>query len=107
MSAICGERPQVVRVHSDKAREFLAQKVVEGINSMGIFKTTTTGYDPQANGLAERTVGLLKERARGFLIRGGVDKKFWPLMKLPVGRETWLCTVRIKESCQSLVITLP
>ena len=86
MSAICGERPQVVRVHSDKAREFLAQKVVEGINSMGIFKTTTTGYDPQANGLAERTVGLLKERARGFLIRGGVDKKFWPLMMAEAAR---------------------
>ena len=86
VSAICGERPQVVRVHSDKAREFLAQKVVEGINSMGIFKTTTTGYDPQANGLAERTVGLLKERARGFLIRGNVAKKFWPLMMAEAAR---------------------
>ena len=86
VSAICGERPQVVRIHSDKAREFLAQRVIEGINALGVFKTTTTGFDPQANGLAERTVGLLKERARGFLIRGGVDKKFWPLMMAEAAR---------------------
>ncbi|CAE7168455.1 unnamed protein product, partial [Symbiodinium necroappetens] len=86
VSAICGERPQVVRIHSDKAREFLAQRVIEGINALGVFKTTTTGYDPQANGLAERTVGLLKERARGFLIRGNVHKKFWPLMMAEAAR---------------------
>lgn len=54
VSAICGERPQVVRVHSDRAREFSAQEVTEGINALGIFKTTATGYDPQANGLADR-----------------------------------------------------
>ncbi|CAE7336713.1 unnamed protein product, partial [Symbiodinium sp. CCMP2592] len=86
VSALCGDRPQVVRIHSDKAREFLAQRVVEGINALGVFQTTTTGYDPQANGLAERTVGLLKERARGFLIRGGINKKFWPLMMAEAAR---------------------
>ena len=78
VSALCGERPQVVRIHSDKAREFLAQRVVEGINALGVFQTTTTGYDPQANGLAERTVGLLKQRAKGFLIRAASTRSSGP-----------------------------
>ena len=29
--------------------------------------TTTLGYDPQANGLAERVVGLIKEQTRRLL----------------------------------------
>ena len=86
VSALWGERPQVVRVHSDKAREFLARHVVDGLNALGVYKTTTAGFDPQANGLAERVVGLMKERARSFLIRGKVAKKFWPLMMAEVAR---------------------
>ena len=44
VSALAGEEPQVVRIHSDRARVFLADKIVEGVNNLGINKTTTAGW---------------------------------------------------------------
>ena len=43
-----------------------------------MFQTSTCGYDPQANGLAERRVGVLKEKAREFIVKGQVPSKYWP-----------------------------
>ena len=51
--------PRIKRLHSDTAREFTAlyfQKLLS--NHRSIYHTLTTGYDPQANGTAERSVGL-------------------------------------------------
>eukprot|EP00439_Symbiodinium_sp_Y106_P001148 s3359_g1.t1 len=69
LSAIAGGHAPV-RIHSDRAKEFLAQRVVEEIKGAGIHQTCTVGHDPAANGVAERNIGLLKQRVREFLIKG-------------------------------------
>ena len=51
------------RLHSDKATEFLATSVRKLLRSHGIRQTTNSGYDPAANGIAERWVGIIKVRA--------------------------------------------
>ena len=43
----------------------------------GIYHTLTTGYDPQANGTAERAVGLIKALASRCLVTSGMDSEFW------------------------------
>ena len=95
-SALAGEKPSIVRIHSDRAREFLAEKLVDGINKLGVFKTTTAGYDPQANGLAERSVGQLKEAALGFMIKGRVKAYYWSLMMEEAARRNRDAVLGIK-----------
>ncbi len=65
------------RFHSDVGSEFLNKEMSRMLDEMGIFQTKTTGYDPQANGRAERFVGLLKRHAISYLVRAGFGLKFW------------------------------
>ena len=67
----------VFRLHSDRGGEFLSEDLIKWCDDKGIHKTTTAGYDPNANS-AESTVGTLKRRSRYLLsgnrfrlIRGG------------------------------------
>ena len=57
-----GCRAPVLRLHSDKAKEFLATSVRKLLRSHGIRQTTNSGHDPAANGRAERWVGIIKVR---------------------------------------------
>ena len=47
------------------------------LNDQGIFKTSTEGIYPKANGLAERFVGIIKQRACAYLAHAGVGLRFW------------------------------
>ena len=58
----------VVRLHTDAGQEFVNKAVNEMLKDIKIFPTTTGGYDPRANGRAERYVGLIKQRATSYLI---------------------------------------
>ena len=78
ISSIAGERFQVVRMRSDKGRELIAEKLSSEIEALGIFNTTTAGYNPQSNGQAERAIGFLKTMATGFLIKGRLGPEYWP-----------------------------
>eukprot|EP00975_Prorocentrum_lima_P069708 12927953-Prorocentrum_lima.AAC.1 len=40
-------------------------------------QTKAAGYDPKANGRAERFVGILKRRATSYLIIAGMSLTFW------------------------------
>eukprot|EP00975_Prorocentrum_lima_P069233 12925125-Prorocentrum_lima.AAC.1 len=40
-------------------------------------QTKTGGYDPKANGRAERYIGILKRKATSYLIPAGVSLKLW------------------------------
>ena len=42
-----------------------------------ILQTTTEGYDPKSNGLAERFVGILKQRATAYLTHTDMPLRFW------------------------------
>eukprot|EP00975_Prorocentrum_lima_P030019 6296824-Prorocentrum_lima.AAC.1 len=53
----------VVRFHSDAVSEFWNEDVSELLNQNLIMQTKTGGYDPTANGRAERCVGILQRKA--------------------------------------------
>ena len=50
----------IVRIHSDEGGEFWNNIMEKVTDKLGIFRTRTEGYDPKANGKAERFVGILK-----------------------------------------------
>ena len=72
------DAPRIRRLHSDRAREFTAAFFEKFLaHRRGIYLTLTTGYDPQANGTAERAVGLIKALASRCLMTSGMDSEFW------------------------------
>ena len=58
-----GSRPPILRLHSDKASEFLTPTIRATCSQQGVRQTVNSGYDPQGNGLAERWIGVVKVRA--------------------------------------------
>ena len=76
MKSLAGQRV-VVRFHSDAGSEFWNKEVRELLTSELIFQTKTAGYDPRANGRAERFVGIIKRHATSYLIHARVSLRFW------------------------------
>ena len=73
-----GETCRVKRVHSDRAGEFTAPYFARFIaNHRTIHHSFTSGYDPQANGTAERAVGLIKSLAARCLANFSLDGSYW------------------------------
>ncbi|OLP88022.1 hypothetical protein AK812_SmicGene30703 [Symbiodinium microadriaticum] len=73
-----GDRSPVVRLHSDNALEFVAERFSTEINNKGIFKTVTVPHNPASNGRAERQVQALKRAALQLLLEGHLERRFWP-----------------------------
>ena len=46
-----GSRPPILRLHSDKASEFLTPSIRAYLSQQGVRQTVNSGYDPQGNGL--------------------------------------------------------
>eukprot|EP00975_Prorocentrum_lima_P068774 12922512-Prorocentrum_lima.AAC.1 len=67
----------VVRFHSDAGSEFWNKGVSELLIKNLIMQTKTAGYDPKANGKAERLVGILRRRATPYLIHPGISLTRW------------------------------
>ena len=75
---LIGETCRIKRLHSDKAGEFIAPFFSKFLsNHKTIDHTFTSGYDPQANGTAERSVGLLKALAARSLASAGLGHEYW------------------------------
>ena len=73
-----GETCRAKRLHSDRAGEFIAPFFARFLqNHKTIYHTFTTGDDPQANGTAERSVGLVKSLAARALASANLDKVYW------------------------------
>ena len=69
---------RVKRLHSDRAGEFTAPYFERSLtNRKSISHTLTSGYDPQANGTAERAVGLVKSLAARALATAQLDSSYW------------------------------
>eukprot|EP00959_Pyramimonas_sp_CCMP1952_P041988 878171-Pyramimonas_sp.AAC.1 len=67
----------VYRIHSGRGLEFVNTTVDEYLRFHGISHTTTQGYDPSSNGVAENAVGLLKKRARYLLSGSRLPTRWW------------------------------
>ena len=72
-----GSKPPVTRVHSDQAKEFLSQPVMEWLKEKGIRQTFTSTYDSQANGVAERWINLIKTKSTALLASKYMPTPFW------------------------------
>ena len=73
-----GETNRIKRIHSDRAGEFTAPYFSRFLaNHKTIHHSFTSGYDPQSNGTAERSVGLIKSLAARSLCTSGLDSTYW------------------------------
>ena len=72
-----GSRLPIFRLHSDKAKEFLASVIRSYLAQQGVRRTVNSCYDPQGNGLAERWVGSIKVRATALLADVRLPPEYW------------------------------
>ena len=72
-----GSKPRVLRIHSDQAREFLSQPVMEWLMRHNIKQTFTSTGDPSANGVAERWIDLVKVKATVLLASRYLPTTLW------------------------------
>ena len=73
-----GETSRIKRLHSDRAGEFTAPFFARFLgNHKSIHHSFTSGYDPQSNGTAERSVGLIKSLASRALATAELDSSYW------------------------------
>ena len=73
-----GESCRIKRLHSDRAGEFTAPFFSRFLsNHKTIDHTFTSGYDPQANGTAERAVGLIKSLTSRALTAASLYPSYW------------------------------
>ena len=72
-----GSKPPVLRIHSDQAREFLSQVVMEWLMHHNIKQTFTSTGDPSANGVAERWIDLVKVKATVLLASRYLPTTLW------------------------------
>ena len=72
-----GSRPPILRLHSDKASECLSPAIRTYLSRQGVRQTVNSGYDPQANGLAERWIGIVKVRATALLADVRLPPDYW------------------------------
>ena len=72
-----GSRPPILRLHSGKASEFLSPAIRTYLSQQGVRQTVNFGYDPQANGLAERWIGIVKVRATALLADVRLPPDYW------------------------------
>ena len=66
-------------LHCDPGTEFGSDKLSTWLSQQGITLQTTIPTDKQGNGVAERTVGWMKARARTLLSSTGAPAALWPL----------------------------
>ena len=58
---------QLLRIHTDRAKEFVSEKFQQWVRQRDIYQTFTAGDEPAGNGRVERELGLLKGRVRTLL----------------------------------------
>eukprot|EP00435_Cladocopium_sp_Y103_P007195 s4968_g2.t1 len=75
----------VMRLHSDRAREFTCLPLRRWAQQRDIVVTKTSGDDYKANGRCEAEVGVVKRATRTVLSAGGHNLAWWPLVARHVG----------------------
>ena len=67
----------VMRFHADRG-EFFSANFRAWLRNQGVRATWSEPGEPQSNGVAERTVRWIKDRARALLRGGGLPLELWP-----------------------------
>lgn len=73
------------RLHSDRARDFMAMPLRRWAQHRDTVLTKTSGDNYKANGRCEAEVGLVKQSIRTVLSAGGYSLNWWPLISKHVG----------------------
>ena len=73
------------RVHTDRGREFINKEMRSYLLARDVYHTSTPADLPQANGLVERFIGILKSQARAALYQSGLGEAHWPSAMRHVG----------------------
>ena len=68
----------LARVHTDRGREFINKEFRSYLLARDLYHTSTPADLPQANGLVERYIGILKSRTRAVLYQSGMGEAHWP-----------------------------
>ena len=74
-----GEKEKLQRVHFDRGREFLNSKMASWCVEENITNDPTVGYNPEANGIAERCNRTVMEMANAIRIEAGLGEEYWEL----------------------------
>jgi len=75
----------VMRLHSDRAREFIAAPLRRWAQHRDIVLTKTAGDDYKANGRCEAELGVTKRAIRTVISAGKYSINLWPLVAKHVG----------------------
>ncbi|CAI6001072.1 unnamed protein product [Closterium sp. NIES-65] len=68
----------VLRLHSDRGREFSSARLGAFCRAQGIRQTFTLPTSPQQNGNAERRIGMVMDVARTSMIHAAAPHFLWP-----------------------------
>ncbi|CAI7793548.1 unnamed protein product [Closterium sp. NIES-53] len=68
----------VLRLHSDRGREFSSDLLRAFCRAEGIRQTFTLPASPQQNGIAERRIGMVMDVARTSMIHAATPHFLWP-----------------------------
>ena len=69
----------LIRIHTDRAREFLARPVQQWMQSRNVMQTVAAGDEAQGSGRVEREVQYIKETTRLLLATTRAPVSWWPL----------------------------
>ena len=79
------DNPEViVKVHSDGA------KVVDALHKDAVWNTISAACEPESNGMAERQVQAIKERATSMILHADMPRSFWSYAVRQGAYELWL-----------------
>ncbi|CAI7770043.1 unnamed protein product [Closterium sp. NIES-54] len=78
LSESFGSDLPILRLHSDRGREFSSDLLRAFCRSEGIRQTFTLPDSPQQNGIAERRIGMVMDVARTSMIHAAAPHFLWP-----------------------------
>eukprot|EP00435_Cladocopium_sp_Y103_P031866 s1820_g8.t1 len=91
----------VLRLHSDRAREFTGVKLRDWCSQRDILQTSSAGDESAGNGRCESELGIIQAQTRVHLRAAGLEADWWPLaVRHMVGQ-------RNRDQMASMGTTLP
>ena len=91
----------VLRLHSDRAREFTGVKLRDWCTHRDILQTSTAGDESAGNGRCESELGIIQAQTRVQLRAAGLEANWWPLALRHTVEQ------RQRDQLASMGITLP